>query len=420
MTQKSIVAAALTFLAASSGVAEPPDLAAALAGHRYSLRLEDGRLAGDGAALLTSAARTARYVVVGEDHGLAETSQLTEALFRELRPLGFETYVTEVGPWSARRLVELAEQSRDGRAFAEFFARYPFSIPFAPYREEAALLTTVAALSDAAAPIWGIDQEFFFAPQMLLDELARRAEGEARDHLEALAEADREAYRSVVANRDPSVPSFMSRPLPETWTDIRRHFASDDEALAMLEALEKSREVYGHFFAGEAYLNNHRRARLMKANLGRYFARYGQDRRLLVKLGANHVMRGMSPLGISDAGNFLAELAALHGEESLHLLVVATSGTQNAWLPFLPEEALTAPIDVESPAYAPLRPLLRALPAAEGWSLVDLRPLRADVKRWAADSPKLEDAILGYDAVVVIAKARAAELFATLLPENGP
>lgn len=424
MKRLCILATALILLNGLPAQGEPEGFAGALAEHRYALRLEDGRLGGDGAEFLTAAARQSRYVLLGEVHGLADTSELAEALFRELRPAGFETYVTEVGPWSARRLHQLAKGSANDRAFDEFYARYPFAVPFAFYREEAALLSTVARLSDSETPIWGIDQEFFLAPQMLLDELAEQAAGEARSALEALAAAEREAYREIVASRSPDVPSFMSRPLPESWPQVRAHFAPEkasrrsSQALAIVEALEQSREIYGHFFAGRHYLNNHTRARLMKANLARYLERHGRDTRLLVKLGAVHVMRGLSFLRIADIGNCLAELAAYDGEASLHLLVVATSGTVNGYQPFLDEATLEIPVDVTAPGAAFFHPLFEALPATAGWSVYDLRPLRPNVKKWAADSPNLAATILGYDAVVVVSDARAATLFDTLLPER--
>ncbi|MEM7352738.1 MAG: hypothetical protein AAF657_18230, partial [Acidobacteriota bacterium] len=304
--------------------------------------------------------------------------------------------------------------------------RYPFAIPFAFYHEEAALLRTVSQLSGAEVPIWGIDQEFFLAPRMLLDELAEHATGETRRELEALAAAEREAYDQIVEQRNPAVPTFMSRPLPESWAGIRDHFAhasngsGNREALAIAEALEKSREIYGYFFTGEGYLNNHHRARLMKTNLAHYLDRHGDDTRLLVKLGAVHVARGLSPLGVADIGNTLAELAAYDGETSLHLLVVATAGTANGYQPFLDPETLETEIDPMAPSAAFFHPLFEALPDAEGWNVYDFRPLRPRVKQWAAGSPSLEATFLSYDAMVVISEARAATLFETLLPEAEP
>ena len=130
--------------------------------------------------------------------------------------------------------------------------------------------------------------------------------------------------------------------------------------------------------------------------------------------------RGLSPLRIADIGNTLAELAAYDGETSLHLLVVAAAGTANGYQPFLGPETLETEIDPTAPSAAFFHPLFEALPQAEGWNVYDLRPLRPKVKTWAAGSPSLEATLLGYDAVIVISRARAATLFETLLPEDAP
>ena len=79
---KPIVASVLLLLAAQAAPPPQPDdrFVAALVKNRYALSALDGRLSGSGAPLLLSAIAQSRFVLLGEDHGEAETPALMSAI----------------------------------------------------------------------------------------------------------------------------------------------------------------------------------------------------------------------------------------------------------------------------------------------------------------------------------------------------
>jgi hypothetical protein len=110
-----------------------------------------------------------------------------------------------------------------------------------------------------------------------------------------------------------------------------------------------------------------------------------------------------------------SELALTNGSRSFHLLVIVAGGTHNAFFPFSGVVAdKQKPYDpIEAISFMDVKPLLAAAAGREGWTLLDLRPLRPLVAARSLGKIErgLEEAIFGYDAVLVMPKARAATLF---------
>src|SRR4029078_3934197 len=69
----------------------PPQtrLLEALQANRLPLTMSDGNPAGQGWDWLVQQARNARFTLVGEEHGVAETAQFAAALFKALPPARF-------------------------------------------------------------------------------------------------------------------------------------------------------------------------------------------------------------------------------------------------------------------------------------------------------------------------------------------
>ena len=80
----------LTLIATSAASAQAPQppqarLLQALQANRLPLTMSDGRPAGPGWDWLAQEVRNARFTLIGEEHGVAETAQLAAALFMALR-----------------------------------------------------------------------------------------------------------------------------------------------------------------------------------------------------------------------------------------------------------------------------------------------------------------------------------------------
>src|SRR5947199_2943135 len=92
------------------GVAAPPAqqqttpqarLLEALHANRLPLTMSDGP-AGRGWDWLVQQARDARFTLIGEEHGVAETAQLSAALFKALRGSGYSRMAIELSPTIAQ------------------------------------------------------------------------------------------------------------------------------------------------------------------------------------------------------------------------------------------------------------------------------------------------------------------------------
>ena len=83
--------------------------------------------------------RPARFLLVGEEHGVAELPGVVQALLSELRPAGYNTFAIEVSPLQGNRLDGLTRSSRMHAALDTLLASWFTSIPFYTLAEERAL-----------------------------------------------------------------------------------------------------------------------------------------------------------------------------------------------------------------------------------------------------------------------------------------
>ena len=81
----------LSLIATNVAGAQSPQerLLAALQANRLALTMSDGRPAGPGWDWIVQEARNARFTLIGEEHGVAETAQLSAALYAALHASGY-------------------------------------------------------------------------------------------------------------------------------------------------------------------------------------------------------------------------------------------------------------------------------------------------------------------------------------------
>jgi hypothetical protein len=167
------------------------------------------------------------------------------------------------------------------------------------------------------------------------------------------------------------------------------------------------------FYQGQSgptpYLSNRQRARLMKGafldNLG---AAANADQALpkvLLKLGAYHVYRGVNPLHSSELGNLVAEVAEGHKLLATNLLALGVKG-QQLRVTGVARPPAPAALDLATdPDLGFLAPLLAAQ-LANTWTLYDLRALRLSFGKLGKVDPELERLIFGFDFVVLVPDPR--------------
>ena len=402
----AFLAATLTLGFADSAVADTAVLEK-LTASRLAISVDKGTLSGPGAAHLLQASRQAQYVLLGEDHGVAEIAQFSSAYFNALAPAGFTTLVTENGPVAASALEGMLKRPDAVAAIARFDATYPDAIAFYTMRQEAEMLAGFALAAGPRFEQWGIDQEFIGTAKYLIARmLAQPVNPAARAKLEALRQMEAVAYQKAAATGNP-MEYLMLSASDEELASLRPLLAGPKEqtALGLLDALLDSRAIYQKSASkvpGDRDLSNRMRLALLKRTLG---SRLGvREQKLVVKVGANHAYKGINPLNNRDVGNFLAERAEGQGLTSLHLIVLAAKGKQlrfaGAGKPPQP-----APIELDGAAFK----LLAGAGATDGsWSLFDLRSLRPGLRKLVAGDIDMLNLINGYDFALVIPEGSAS------------
>ena len=84
-------------------------LLAALQGKRLPISMGDSP-SGPGWDWLVQQARGARFTLIGEEHGVAETAQLSAALFKALRGSGYSRMAIELSPIIAQDIEAAARR----------------------------------------------------------------------------------------------------------------------------------------------------------------------------------------------------------------------------------------------------------------------------------------------------------------------
>ena len=198
----------LGFIAAGSSLliaqATPPaeTFADRAAKNHYSLEIKDGRFSGGGATMLESALADANFVLLGEDHGIAQIPQFDAAVCGIVGPKGFHDLAVEVGPSAAEQLSKWLS-AKDGRSqLAAFEKEFPETVAFYNWSEEFDFLARCAQSSSGGAfELWGLDQELMGASRWLLNQILQQhlspaAAAEGRHLLEENDAAHAQAAKS--------------------------------------------------------------------------------------------------------------------------------------------------------------------------------------------------------------------------------
>ncbi len=394
MTGFVVALAAPTFAQAPPPPA--PGFAERLPANRHSISFEGGRLSGPGAALLTRAMTDSQFFMIGEQHGTATIAEIAAAFHRDAAGLGYTHAAMEIGPASGVE-VERLIRSGPGRLAAHLRTpAYSFAVAFLFWAEETALAEQFVAASPARRDaIWGLDQEFVGALPLLLP------------RLDALARtADQRAALAALSARAATEQTALGQMPAADLEPLRLAFATDADpaAATMVADLILSNRIYAPFTGrgGSGLEANLLRETYMKQNFQRRFEAAeraeGRPPRVILKFGANHVMRGFSTTNVASLGNFIAEWGLSRGFAATNIFIDCVGGEQND-----PRTGANSPCESALPADSPLRTMMLDAPL----TLFDLRPLRA---------PRLVDSldqrtrriVLAFDFFLPVRNPRAA------------
>ena len=395
------IAAMLALAPGAAMASDAEDLAALVRANSWPVAAEASGLSGPGAAKILGWSGEAQFFLLGENHGNAGIARFATAVSRSLGPQGYRYTAVEADPLGVGIM---SRQIRSGgkQGFAAWLAQdqRQRSIPFYVWSEEADFI--VASL--ARGPVWGLDQSFIGATHTHLDAIAAGTRSPAvRAMAQKLAAEARANVLGFLGSVDIARLKALRAAMPR----------NEDAATATLaDQLIESAGIYGPFTngSGSAYVANLRRETMMKtlfmANFRAAMGRDGKPPKVLLKFGANHLARGLSPTHVPSFGSFLAENAlGTLGKPVFNLRIMCGPGTLQT---LFDNTAYDCAADEFAPVAAAFKPFLQA----SGDTLIDLRPLRDHPGLWKDWPQDAKDIVWSYDAVVIVGASGGSHFLA--------
>lgn len=400
---------AILLLGAPPAVGEPVALRDAAREHAYLLSLDaDGGLVGSGADVLIAGGRLAQFVLVGEEHGVAEVPAITTGLFRALVPSGYRHLAIETG-FSVG--LELNRRAASGgvEAIREFVDEYYPGTPFYGVREEAQMLADIVEAAGGGHDVlWGLDYEVMGDryPLRRLRELA--TSDEARRAVEhVIAVADSQFAAALEAGNPGALFCFSGDvALIENLMEV---FEPDPESEAWrtVLTLEKTLRINQLWIEQRHFESNSARAANLKQRFMREYGdadtRSGRQPKVMLKFGANHVLRGFNFNEQLDLGTLTSVLADANGSRSFGVLIVGGKGSEQADFDPATFGVAAQPTTLAEEAW------MEPFTDVEQWTVFDLRPLLQPLLggEFGEVPGKLTQIVQGTDVLVVIPNATA-------------
>ena len=380
----------------------------ALQKNRLPLTMSDGP-AGRGWDWLVQKARDAHFTLIGEEHGVAETAQLSAALFSALRGSGYSRMAIELSPIVAQD-IETAALRNGLQGIQNFFARPDTWSPMY-LREEAQFMASVVSVAPKNERVlWGFDREIF-SDRYLISRLEPKVPRRAKESFTRLKDASMNA--GVLQQQGKGPPFLFSGQDPAIVSAVRAAWPDPDrESDTILRTLEESLAINAVAQTGTAWDSSERRAQWMRSSLA---ASLREERghgspKVMMKAGYNHMIRGLNYTNIFDVGSIPDEVAALSGGLAFHIIVLPGPGSRQAVLG--PGRSFVSVSSDEFDEFeAGDQRLTRVLSNANatGHEVIDLRALRPlairGLEGWNSDVVRT---IHGYDAAVMWKGAHAS------------
>ena len=388
-------------------------LLVALQSNRLPLTLGDVP-AGPGWDWLVREASSARFTLIGEEHGVAETAQFSAALFNALRRSGYSRMAVELSPPIAMDIEAAARRS--GLKGIEDLLKTPGLFTFSNMREEAKFLADVVKAAATTAGnervLWGLDREIF-SDRYLISRLEARVPQSAREAFTRLKQASTGAWARNAQTRNPD-DMFLLAEDPALVSALRTAWPNPDHASdTIMRTLEASLAIETAERTGGMWPYMQRRTEWNRDNLAAMLKEVPARKtppKVMMKFGLNHMVRGANYVNVFDIGAMADEVAVLTGDRAFHIVVLPGPGSRQA-VPGAGRSFGSVATDDYDDLGAGDRRLTRVLPNANatGHEVIDLRALRSMAMRGLEGwNPDVVKTIYGYDAAVIWKGARAS------------
>jgi hypothetical protein len=392
------------WLAPAWGQAQDSTLTRLIRQNQYALVPSGPQFSGPGWDIIQASIQASQFVLVGEDHGLAQVPAFATAVAQVLQPV---VYVAEIDPYVAQELTQLVAQPGPPTAYLQ---RYPEGLCFFDWAEEFELLRTLCARQ---VRLVGLDQVYCTTTAPFYARLAAQVKGAAaKRYLQERAtayEAQNQRFEKLGADE---------------WAMFKQSAAALDSLLLLTKkespALRRVAQDYVAssqiYAAAQRGAGHQLRVNLLKRNLLAALRPYQTADglaapKMLFKFGSNHLARGLSQSvkgEYYDIGNVMQTMADVQAQKSLHLYIVGKQGeraeSDNPYFPAKRTGTYTATTE-----NAELLPYLSQV-TGPAWAVFDLRPVRRAITagRLRVASQSLQRSIMGYDYLIVIPETTAS------------
>lgn len=346
------------------------------------------QFSGKGWDQLVEKSKRTNYILIGEDHFISEVPVFTQAFATQIKPAN---YICEVDPWMMNIFTSKITKSNATQLNTWIAANYNGFSFFQKQGE----FDLMRSLLNQKVNLIGTEQVGLMSTTILYQYLIET--GSAKNKKLYQSMHDSSAVNNDKFFADTSKPFFMVTPyFAEGMAKLDKTSMNPDE-LALTDAMVRSAGIYT--------TGSHReRIKLMQQHLLGLYPQDLKGKKNLFKFGANHTMKGESYLPVYDIGTTANIMAQAENQDSYHILVLPKSGEQAGFLDG------KNPIDFNDGLFGALKPLLEKASATE-WTTFDLEVIRSAIRRksFPITDKTFEKTILGYDALVVIPVATAAE-----------
>jgi hypothetical protein len=333
-------------------------------------QVKNNAIIGDGKKEILDIFNTSQFVAFGEKHLSKPTSVLTKALIPIMKKAGFNDLCFEVGPHSAKKLIELSSPYNETVSkLKQFNNQYYYKpdedtpIPFFSGIEDAMFL---AEASKHEMKIWGIDQEYYFSILFLSDELLKKAKGNT-DYNEirnSKVKADSIFYHwfNIESESEDEVDVFKN--ILET-SEVQTFFNYfPDEPI--VKDIKISWDIYSRWRSGShadriSYMRNN-----FISNLAARSKEIDKPK-VFLKFGQVHTAKTISR-GTFDLGHLTEEIAQNNGTISTSI---------NSWVRYANYD--NNPSDYVNEAFYKRVKLFIDFGRKEEWTIINFRSIRKDL-----------------------------------------
>lgn len=370
--------------------------------HTNYFTIENGEFNGSGKKVIKKMINSSQFITYGETHGSEQISLITKAFMPLLKKAGFQHFAIEVGPNSAKKLADLSTPpSETVKNLYAFNSGYTVTqgdetaipIPFFDGVSDAEFLQVARA---NGMSLWGLDQEYYFSPFFLMDEMVSTVKGtsdyEKINQLKQLAQ--RAMYQHFIAEAqnkiDNAYPLIKKEKAVQDFLDA---FDKDNgKAQKIISDMKISWDIYIHW-RNDSHAD---RISYMRNNFMKNYNKALQNERtpkVFTKIGSLHAGK-LYVNGAFDIGHLTEELAQKNKTKSVSI---------NTWVSFSEtEKGLQNNFEKYKRGFKRYT-LLTQFAKKDQWTIINLKNIRKDIIAGKINLPsngdyhKLRKLIFSYD-----------------------